>query len=175
MLNIYDWRSCWNNQELEVFRKKKQPFIYAWKCSNYASLVISFWCVEIKLHEDTGVLKNKCSKNFANFSGKGLRWHNFVKERLQCKCSPLTFLRTPFSTEQLRRVLFKIYNSSDLFKDVSAISLALNQSLITCNSHDSHNYHNLRLTKTRSDRAFCNRFSTSSLHFEIWSKHFKFF
>ena len=59
---------------------------------------------------------------------------NFIKKRVQQKRFPVKFLRTPFSTEQFRWLLFKIRNSNNLFKDVSAISLTHNQSLITCNS-----------------------------------------
>ena len=63
---------------------------------------------------------------------------NFIKMRLQDKCFPVKFLRTHFSTEQLRRVLFKISNSNNLFKYVSAISLTHNQYLIIYSSHKLH-------------------------------------
>ena len=86
-------------------------------------------------------LKISLLKNFANFSGKktcvsGPEACNFVKERPQHKDVPLKFLRTHFSTEQLGWLLFKIKNSKNLFKDVSAISYTHNQSLSTCNSHN---------------------------------------
>ena len=56
------------------------------------------------------VLQNRCSKNFANFTGKPLCWSlflkscrveawNIIKKRLQRKCFPVKFakfLRTPF-------------------------------------------------------------------------------
>ena len=84
-------------------------------------------------------LKKSVLKNFANFIGKkpalqALRPCNFFKKRLKHKYSPVQFLRTLSSTEQLRWLLFKIRNSNNLFKDVSAISLTHNQSLMTCNS-----------------------------------------
>ena len=94
-------------------------------------------------------LKISVLKKFANFSGKHLRWEtpamqaprpatcNFVKKRPQHMCFSVKFLRTPFSTEQIRWMLFKISNLNNLFKDASAISLTHNQSLITCNSHNS--------------------------------------
>ena len=64
---------------------------------------------------------------------------NFIKKRLQHKCFPVKFLRTPFSTEQHRWLLFKISNSSNSNKSVqrcfSDMSYA-QPSLITCNSHN---------------------------------------
>ena len=84
-------------------------------------------------------LKISVLKNFANFRGKHLLWEtasNSIKTRLQYKCFPVRFLRTPFSKEQLRWLLFKISNHlKKLFKNVSVIPLTHNQSLITCNSH----------------------------------------
>ena len=71
-------------------------------------------------------LKISVLKNVTNFSGKHLRWEttsSFIKKRLQQKCFPVKFLRAPFSTEQLRWLLFKISNSNNLFKDISAIYL----------------------------------------------------
>ena len=48
---------------------------------------------------------------------------NFIKKRLQHKCFPVKFLRTLFSLEQLRWLLFKIRNSSKsvkrCFSDIS--------------------------------------------------------
>ena len=80
---------------------------------------------------------------------------SFTKKRLQQKCFPVKFLRTLFSTEQLGWLLFKIRNSNNLFKDVSAISLTHNQSLITCNSHnDKLIWKCIHLPKTCSDKAF---------------------
>ena len=92
-------------------------------------------------------LKISVLYNLANFSGKHLRWEtpalqalspatcNFIKKRLQQKCFPVKFLIALFSTELLR-LLFKISNSNNLLKDVSAMSLSHNQSLITYNSHN---------------------------------------
>ena len=57
--------------------------------------------------------------------------YNFIKRRLQPKRFPVKFLRAPLSTEQLRWLLFKISNSNNLIKGVSAISLTHNQSLTT--------------------------------------------
>ena len=85
-------------------------------------------------------LKLSALKNFATLSGKHLRWEtpalaalalmpatcNFIKKRLQHKCISVKVLRTPFSTEQLRWMLFKISNSNNLLKNVSAISLTHN-------------------------------------------------
>ena len=76
-------------------------------------------------------LKINPLKIFANFSGEPQAC-NFIK-----KCFPVKFLRTPFSTEQMRSLLFKIRNSNNLFQDISAISLTHNQSLITCNSQNN--------------------------------------
>ena len=81
-------------------------------------------------------LKINSLKIFANFSGEPQAC-NFIKKRIQHKCFPVKFLRTPFSTEQMRSLLFKIRNSNNLFQDISAISLTHNQSLITCNSQNN--------------------------------------
>ena len=60
------------------------------------------------------LLKTRVLKDFANF-------------RLQHKRFPLTFLRTPFSTEQLWWLLFKISNSNKsvqrCFSDISYTQL----------------------------------------------------
>ena len=53
---------------------------------------------------------------------------NFIKKRLQHKCFHVKLLRAPDSTEQVLWLLFKISNSNNLFKDVSAIALTHSQS-----------------------------------------------
>ena len=59
-------------------------------------------------------------KNFESFTGKHLRKHpqtcKFIKKRLQHKCFPVKLLRTPFSTEQRRWLLFKINNRNKSVK-----------------------------------------------------------
>ena len=54
---------------------------------------------------------------------KDLQACNFIKKKLQDKCFPVKFLRTTFSTEQLRWLLFKIRNSNKsvqrCFSDIS--------------------------------------------------------
>ena len=59
-------------------------------------------------------------KNFESFTGKHLRKHPqtciFIKKRLQHKCFPVKLLRTPFSTEQRRWLLFKINNRNKSVK-----------------------------------------------------------
>ena len=82
-------------------------------------------------------LKISVLQNFPNFSRKHLRWEttcNLIKKRLQLKYFPIKFSKAPFSTEQLQRLLFKINNRNNLFKD--AKSLTHNQSLTTWNSHN---------------------------------------
>ena len=94
----------------------------------------------------------------------------FFEKRLQHKYFPVKLLRTLFSTEHLRWLIFKIRNSNNLFKDVSAISLTHSQSLITYNSHNDKliwksnpfTYPNLVPIEH-----FCNRFRTNSLLPEI--------
>ena len=68
------------------------------------------------------VLQNKCSKNFANFTGKPLCWSlflkscrveawNIIKKRLQHKCFPvniLKFLKTPILKNICERLLLYI-------------------------------------------------------------------
>ena len=81
-------------------------------------------------------LKVSVLKNFANFSEEkpalqAPRLATFLKKRLQHKYFPVKFLRTLFSTEQLRWLLFKIRNSNNLVKDISLIYLTHNQSLMT--------------------------------------------
>ena len=96
------------------------------------------------------------------------------QKEIQHKCFPVKFSRSPFSTEQLRWLLFKISNCNNMFKDVSAISLTRNQSLIACNSHnDKLVWKSIHLPKPCSDRVFCSRFRTNSLLPEIWSKHWQ--
>ena len=101
---------------------------------------------------------------------------NFIKKRLQFKCFPVKFLRASFSTEQLWWLPFKIRNSNNLFKHVSAIFLTQNQSLITCNSHnDKLIWKCTHLLKKRvSIELFCSTFRTKSLPPFIWSKHDNF-
>ena len=99
------------------------------------------------------------------------------KKRFHFKCFPAEFLRAPFSTEQLWWLPFKIRNSNNLFKDVSAIFLTHNQFLITCNSHsDKLIWKCTHLPKKLVPiESFCSRFKTKSLPPEIWSKHYNNF
>ena len=127
---------------------------------NYTSLAVSFSCtVNKELHEGTVVFKNKCFQKFCKFQWKtpvlqALRPANLLKRSSNKSVFFVKSIRTPFSTGQLRW-LFKIRNSNNLFKDVSAISLTHNQSLITCNSHnDKLIWKCIHLPKTCSDRAF---------------------
>ena len=69
-------------------------------------------------------------KNFACVAG--FEACNFFIKRLQHKYFSVNFLRTLFSTEQLRWLLLKIRKSNNLFKDVSDISYA-QPSPTTCN------------------------------------------
>ena len=117
-------------------------------------------------------LKIRFYWNFANYSGKHLRWETpsglqpatLFKKRLQHNCFPVKLLRAPFSTEQLLSLLFKVSNSNTLFKDVSAISLTHSQSLITCNSHNNKLiWISIHLPKLVQIERFCNRFRTNSL------------
>ena len=126
-------------------------------------------------------LKISVLKNFANFSGKHLLWKTryfagpqaciFIKNTLQHKRFPVIFLRTPFSTEQLRWLLFMKNNGNNMLKDVSTMFLTHNQSLITCNSHKNKLiWKCIHLPETCSVERFCNRFKKNSILPEIWSK-----
>ena len=120
-------------------------------------------------------LKIRVLQSFANFSGKHLRCRpsGLQLYGLQFKCFPVKFLRASFSTEQLWWLPFKIRNSNNLFKHVSAIFLTQNQSLITCNSHnDKLIWKCTHLPKTRVPiELLCSSFRTKSLPSLIWSKH----
>ena len=110
-------------------------------------------------------------KNFANFTGKncvgGSHGFKFIIKRFQHRCFPVKFvkfLRTPFSAEHLRWLLFNISNNNNLFKDFLEASLTHNKSLITCNSQNN-------LPKLVPIERFLNRFRTNSFLPEILPKY----
>ena len=65
----------------------------------------------------------KISPALENTCVAGLQACNFIKMSLQHKHFPVKFLRTPCSTEQFWRLLFKISNSNNLFKYVFVTDL----------------------------------------------------
>ena len=103
---------------LTVFAKNF--IIYVSEGCNYASLAVSFSCTVNKdtVNEDKLFLGISFLKilqiSVENTCVAGPQACNFIKKRLQHKCFPVNFLRTPFSREQLQWLLFKIRNSNDL-------------------------------------------------------------
>ena len=107
-----------NSKSLTVFAKKKT---YMFEGSNHALLAVSFSCIVNKItwryssSYSQMFLKIGVLKNFANFTGKQLRYNFYLiklkalspatlLKRLQHRCFPvkfLKFLRTPFSTVHL--------------------------------------------------------------------------
>ena len=76
------------------------------------------WKNVIQKQSLADVLLNRCSKNFANFTGKYLRPCNIIEKRLQHRCFPVKFakfLRTPFFTEDFRWLLLVIKSHTKLF------------------------------------------------------------
>ena len=108
-----------NSKSLTVFAKKKTSYMF--EGSNHALLAVSFSCIVNKItwryssSYSQMFLKIGVLKNFANFTGKQLRYNFYLiklkalspatlLKRLQHRCFPvnfLKFLRTPFSTVHL--------------------------------------------------------------------------
>ena len=108
-----------NSKSLTVFAKKKTSYMF--EGSNHALLAVSFSCIVNKItwryssSYSQMFLKTGVLKNFANFTGKQLRYNFYLiklkalspatlLKRLQHRCFPvnfLKFLRTPFSTVHL--------------------------------------------------------------------------
>ena len=103
--------------------------IYVWEGSNYATLTASLSCIV-----------NKITKRFRSRSSQIL-----------LKCSPVfTFFK-----ESLRWLDFKISDSKNWFKNISAIALTHSQSLITFNSHNNKQvWRYIHLLKICSNIAF---------------------
>ena len=122
MPDIYDGtflRKYIKTRSFHCFHKNNS-IIYVWEDSNYASLAVSFSCIVNKVTWRNMFLEIYVLKNFESFTGKHLRKHpqtcKFIKKRLQHKCFPVKLLRTPFSTEQRRWLLFKINNRNKSVK-----------------------------------------------------------
>ena len=112
-------------------------------------------------------------KNFANFTEKTpvlmSLFKNVTDPQAQVistqalSCIICKILKSTFFTEHQWWLLVKISNSSNLFKDFSAISVTPNKSLITCNSHNDKLF--------PIDR-FCNSFTINSKEYGLNIKNF---
>ena len=98
----------------------------------------------------------------------------FIKKRLQYKCFLVNFLRTPFSTEQLQWLLFKIKNSNKLWIAIqryfSDISYAQPISDGLQLSQWETNLKMQSLPKLVLIEHFCSRFRTNCLLPKIWTE-----